>query len=490
MSDNRLVTLSLPLQIPCVTPGIANFSNSVSTRLPYLLCKKLEAFFSADLSDVKLHVGSQAEQLNASAFTIGTDIYFAPEFCRFDTREGLFLLGHELAHVLQQRMIRLPPTRAELALVHDAELEWEADVIGALVANECVKSGLHTSTWAAWRSEIFRPQSGSLQRRFFIGKKGYSNHDGNLNELAKQIFPLAATNSINEVSSVLWRFDFQNRKFTNMVKFLSALNEAILLDMYEKATPVPKYLHHFWAGGRLSDSAFHNLKAWCLKAQSEGWYQYILTDSAVNRAFQDERLPGQFEILAAFGSVIVDIAQIPFQSKPAYTLLRRNVVENKQKSSLPYLSDLARYAQLLALGGLYVDVDVEPGSVNMREILISLRDIPQLGPCFRTSKDAKLLGFDTLESMRTAAILTMFSKEKAAIGNHFIAAPARNKVVAKANEIATNNVEKVGITNGGLDFLKALAALEGVGLEAVPASLPAWIWDVVWVTPESDNIVD
>jgi hypothetical protein len=473
-----------------VVPVAADLSDVVSASLPDLLRKKLESICLADLSDVRLHVGSQAERLNASAFTIGSDIYFAPGCCRFDTHSGLRLLGHELAHVLQQRLNRLPPTHAELAVVHDAELEWEADVMGELVAAQCLETALHSNARVSWRSGHSGVRAGAIQRRFFIGRKGYSNHDGNLDKLVQKIFPLAATQNICEVSQVVWRFDFQNRKFANMVKFLSALNEAILLDIYDKAKPVPKYLHHFWAGGALSPAAFYNLQAWYQRAELGGWYQYILTDSVVNGAFADQTLQHQFSVLRSIGSVIVDIAQIPFRSKPIYEQLRRTVVEQRMKAKLPYLSDLARYAQLLALGGLYVDVDVHPGTVDMRQVLLSMKGIPQLGPCLRTTADAKLLGFDTLESMRTVAMLKMFSKDKLAIGNHFIAAPARNEVVARANEIASRQVSEFQITNGGIDFLKAVASLDGVGTEAIAASLPAWIWDVVWVTPESDHTVD
>lgn len=476
---------------PGVTPVVADFSDSVSASLPGLLREKLETMFSADLSEVRLHVGSQAERFGASAFAMGPDIHFAPGTCRFDTPEGLRLLGHELAHVLQQRLGRLPPTHdAELAIVHDAELEWEAEVVGSLVAAECLNEGLRVSAPASWRSDCSGARTGAIQRRFFIGKKGYSNHDGNLDKLVQKVFPLAATQNICEVSQAVWRFDFQNRRFATMVKFLSALNEAILLDTYDKATPVPKYLHHFWAGGALSQVAFANLQAWYQRADVAGWHQYVLTDSVVNDAFKDKTLQHQFQVLQGIGSVIVDVAQIPFRSKPVYEQLRRTVVEQRMKAKLPYLSDLARYAQLLALGGLYVDVDVHPGSVDMRQVLLSLKGIPQLGPCLRTTADAKLLGFDTLESMRTVAMLKMFSKDKLAIGNHFIAAPARNKVVARADEIATRQVNEFQITNGGIDFLKAVASLEGVGTEAITASLPAWIWDVVWVTPESDHTVD
>ena len=42
--------------------------------------------------------------LGARAFTVGPDIYFAAGQFRPGTRDGLWLLAHEVAHVVQQSM--------------------------------------------------------------------------------------------------------------------------------------------------------------------------------------------------------------------------------------------------------------------------------------------------------------------------------------------------------------------------------------------------
>jgi hypothetical protein len=38
----------------------------------------MEAFFNADFSSVRIHQGPQAQSIGAHAFTMGSDIYFAP----------------------------------------------------------------------------------------------------------------------------------------------------------------------------------------------------------------------------------------------------------------------------------------------------------------------------------------------------------------------------------------------------------------------------
>ncbi|MCL2161231.1 MAG: DUF4157 domain-containing protein [Betaproteobacteria bacterium] len=66
-----------------------------------------EPRFGQDFSQVRIHTGSNAaqmnESLNAKAFTLGNDIAFAPNQYSANTSTGRNLLGHELAHVVQQR---------------------------------------------------------------------------------------------------------------------------------------------------------------------------------------------------------------------------------------------------------------------------------------------------------------------------------------------------------------------------------------------------
>jgi hypothetical protein len=60
-----------------------------------------------DLSDVRVHTDSTADQLNRSvsarAFATGTDVYFASGEYNPGSAAGDKLIAHELAHVVQQR---------------------------------------------------------------------------------------------------------------------------------------------------------------------------------------------------------------------------------------------------------------------------------------------------------------------------------------------------------------------------------------------------
>ena len=66
----------------------------------------MESRFGADFNSVKIHTGGESVQmnreLNAQAFTVGSDVYFNEGKYEPHSSEGKQLLAHELTHVVQQ----------------------------------------------------------------------------------------------------------------------------------------------------------------------------------------------------------------------------------------------------------------------------------------------------------------------------------------------------------------------------------------------------
>jgi hypothetical protein len=89
----------------------------------------MEHSFGADFSAVKIHEGDHASALGAQAYTRGDDIHFAPGQYAPDTHGGRELLGHELAHVVQQGQGRASAgvQARGVVLNEDQGLEREAD---------------------------------------------------------------------------------------------------------------------------------------------------------------------------------------------------------------------------------------------------------------------------------------------------------------------------------------------------------------------------
>ncbi|MES2317732.1 MAG: DUF4157 domain-containing protein [Pseudomonadota bacterium] len=119
-----------------VDAGRLNLAGSVGRAMPEAVLRKMEQAFKADFSDVRIYQGPQAASIGAHAFTMGSRIYFAPGQYAPDTARGQQLLGHELAHVLQQRSGRVrSPAGGGMVVVNDQALEAEADRMGVMAAS-------------------------------------------------------------------------------------------------------------------------------------------------------------------------------------------------------------------------------------------------------------------------------------------------------------------------------------------------------------------
>jgi hypothetical protein len=109
-------------------------------KMPGHVQQKMESTMNADFSDVNIHVGSKASSVGALAYAQGNDIHFAQGKFNPNTNSGQQLLGHELAHVVQQRQGRVKATTSVngLPVNDDKSLEKEADTLGAKAAAKAV----------------------------------------------------------------------------------------------------------------------------------------------------------------------------------------------------------------------------------------------------------------------------------------------------------------------------------------------------------------
>jgi hypothetical protein len=92
----------------------------------------MERAFATDFSGVRVHQGGEARAAGARALASGSRLFFAPGHFAPHSRGGRELIGHELAHVVQQRAGRTAPS-SEPATA-DAALEAEARFAGARAA--------------------------------------------------------------------------------------------------------------------------------------------------------------------------------------------------------------------------------------------------------------------------------------------------------------------------------------------------------------------
>lgn len=113
------------------------------TPLPDFLRAKMEAFFATSFADVYIKITPLVAQLGALACACGSTLLVAPEHYDPHSVSGQTLIGHELAHVVQQRAGRISSPQAGPILVSDAQLEAEADRLGALAALSSISTHHH-----------------------------------------------------------------------------------------------------------------------------------------------------------------------------------------------------------------------------------------------------------------------------------------------------------------------------------------------------------
>jgi ribosomal protein S18 acetylase RimI-like enzyme len=114
----------------------AAIANSGGQAIPAPVRTKMESAFNTSFANVRVHKGNHADAVGAIAYTQGNHIHFAPGRFNPETSSGQALLGHELAHVVQQRQGRVKPTTQVNGLpVNDqVALEKEADTLGQKAA--------------------------------------------------------------------------------------------------------------------------------------------------------------------------------------------------------------------------------------------------------------------------------------------------------------------------------------------------------------------
>jgi len=99
--------------LPALGPGEA---------LPLSVRRPMKMLFGRDLSAVRLYIAPVAAALGAEAFTSGERVVFAPGRLDVRSRQGLALIGHELAHIGQPLAFKQSPG-AGPAVVDEEESE-------------------------------------------------------------------------------------------------------------------------------------------------------------------------------------------------------------------------------------------------------------------------------------------------------------------------------------------------------------------------------
>ena len=90
---------------------------------------QMEGAFEHDFGAVKIHTGAEADmlsqQLEAKAFTTGKDIFFREGAYEPASETGTKLIGHELAHVVQQESMRGGEPQSPAGAIQRQQCMWQ-----------------------------------------------------------------------------------------------------------------------------------------------------------------------------------------------------------------------------------------------------------------------------------------------------------------------------------------------------------------------------
>lgn len=128
---------------------LASLPETGGQPLPAGIRQKMESLFRTTFAEVRVHVGPQAQQIGALAFTHGSHIHFAPGHYNPETPRGREILVHELTHVVQQKSGQVRnPLGSGMAVVDDFRLEAEAaHMVQLLARDRSLRPAVRQATW-------------------------------------------------------------------------------------------------------------------------------------------------------------------------------------------------------------------------------------------------------------------------------------------------------------------------------------------------------
>ena len=147
--NHKLIANPLPLaqlqylaegfELDDETSGCINEARGGGQSLEDALKEQMSASLGHDFSEVRVHTGPKADELNrrlsARAFTVGSDIFFQRDAYDPDSPSGQKLIAHELIHVVQQRNSRVPKNGDGITVLPAADpSEYEANALANRVA--------------------------------------------------------------------------------------------------------------------------------------------------------------------------------------------------------------------------------------------------------------------------------------------------------------------------------------------------------------------
>jgi hypothetical protein len=210
---------------------------------------EMEARFGESFADVRIHDDAAAHrsaaQLDAKAYTRGTDVAFSEGRYAPDAPDGRHLLAHELAHVVQQRRggpaPELSPSARHEAAADQAATQVAAGASGVSVSGATgvgVAREVDDEKKKAGSTSPFSSQGlplGDASRVLTPGPEYWLRHEPNLGAMK----PLELRDEANEINEWIFRQTQSTPDMARLELVRDRLAQAATQQLHE-ATAVPK----------------------------------------------------------------------------------------------------------------------------------------------------------------------------------------------------------------------------------------------------------
>lgn len=292
---------------------------------------------------------------------------------------------------------------------------------------------------------------------------------------------------------------------------------------------IERNIHRFWAGGAMKSGTIDNILAMQEKCSdsknksSTPWRQYLWTSSIANKKTRygfniKNELDLQLEELKKAGVNIIDIdkewanVRVPYledaeksrldlsrkvredvkEKGVSWTKEAKSDLDNKSYDKIKWFSDLVRLIAINIYGGVYMDTDIGPGTLNLKDNRLyhtdSAGEIPHHAPPFRHPKDYESVLKDGKLGATPRERIIRYTDESVPALNYFLASRKDTKHLDR--ELATI-FDRKDLTSGMAMFGRMFIPLDkSIQDKPTPYAPPEervtpWVADLQWATEVS-----
>jgi hypothetical protein len=228
------------------------------------------------------------------------------------------------------------------------------------------------------RTKIQRSASERVQRQLEIAKKVIDPEDVFDEAIEHAGASAMAINNLIDVA----KDEEMVARFSSWEEALNTYDEDVATTEDDDPVKIPQLIHFIWMGKPPSSSAVKNIFEWAARAKNTGWRIILWTDAKIMTGNWSTAIStlkkGRIEVKNLTGVLDPRIEEYYMHAT------------RKSPKAFNMASDLARYSILKSYGGVYADVDIGPGLVDLDKVpKLSKVDPPFLAPSVRDLKALK-----------------------------------------------------------------------------------------------------